>query len=204
MKAGGPRETPRVTDPGAESVPLVGPHGSGHACTSPSGGSAALCAPACHGKGQGRRISPRMGVRVTDSGPKASPSRGFATAEGWACRGAPQGRSCTPREAPREKLRATECSKGETARHERRRGGTRRPVSPTASSPPQGPAAAGAPARLPRAVPRHFVRRRVTGGAEGDGFRRGRGRGRRISARKRLPCRAPRQRRAGRARRARG
>ena len=71
-------------------------------------------------KGDGfRRV---WGVRVTDSGPKASPSRGSATAEGWACRGAPRGRSCTPREAPRGKLRATECSKGEVARHERRQG----------------------------------------------------------------------------------
>ena len=111
MRAGGPRETPRVTDPGAESVPLVGSHGSGHARTSPSGGSAALCAPVCHGKGQGRRISPRMGVRVTDSGPKASPSQGPAVAEGGICHERGRGRrSChrthrgrnrTPREAAR-------------------------------------------------------------------------------------------------------
>lgn len=183
MRADGPREAPRVSDPGAESVPLVGSRGSGHACTSPSGGSAALCAPACHGKGQGRRISPRMGPRATDFGPRASPSRGPAAAEGWACRGAPRGRNRTPREAAR---------------------GTRRPVSPTASSPPQGPAAVGAPARLPRAVPRHFARRQTVESTKGDGFRHGRGRGRRIRGRKRRPCGVPRQRRAGHARRARG
>lgn len=193
MRAGGPREAPRVTDPGAESVPLVGSRGSGHACTSPSGGSAALCAPACHGKGQGRRISPRMGVRVTDSGPKASPLQGPAAAEGGICHERGRGRrSChrthrgrnrTPREAAR---------------------GSRRPVSPTASSPPQGPAAAGAPARLPRAVPRHFARRQAVESTKGDGFRHRRGRGRRIRGRKRRPCGVPRQRRAGRARRARG
>ena len=100
-----------MTDPGAESVPLMGSRGSGHACTSPSGGSTALCAPACHGKGQGRRISPRMGVRVTDSGPKASPLQGPAAAEGGICHERGRGRrSChrthrgrnrTPREAAR-------------------------------------------------------------------------------------------------------
>jgi hypothetical protein len=163
MRADGPRETPRVTDPGAESVPLVGSHGSGHARTSPSGGSAALCAPACHGKGQGRRISPRMGVRVTDSGPKASPSQGPAAAEDWACRGAPRGRSCTPREAPKGKLRATECSKGEVARHERRRG--------------EGAAPVARQHRPPREVPRHFARRQAVESTKGDVFRHGRGRG---------------------------
>ena len=193
MRAGGPRETPRVTDPGAESVPLVGSRGSGHACTSPSAPPAALCAPACHGKGQGRRISPRMGVRVTDSGSKASPLQGPAAAEGGICHERGRGRRSCHR---------THRGRNRTPR-EAARGGTQRPVSPTASSPPQGPAAAGTPARRPRAVTRHFARRRVTGGAEGDAFRRGRGQGRRIRARKCRPCGAPRQRRAGRARRAR-
>lgn len=111
MRAGGPREAPRVTDPGAESVPLVGSRGSGHACMSPSGGSAALCAVAGRGKGQGRRFSPRTGPRVTDSGPKASPLQGPAAAEGGICHERSRGRrSChrthrgrnrTPREAAR-------------------------------------------------------------------------------------------------------
>lgn len=168
MRAGGPREAPRVTDPGAESVPLVGSNGSGHACTSPSGGSAALCAPACHGKGQGRRISPRMGVRVTDSGPKASPSRGSAAAEDWACRGVPRGRSCTPRKAPKGKLRATECSKGEVTRHERRQGRRCRPRCPYGPFPLagfRGTLRGGRPWKAPKAT--DFA----TDGAEGDGFR---------------------------------
>lgn len=180
MRADGPREAPRVTDPRAESVPLAGSRGNGHACTSPSGGSAALCAPACHGKGQGRRISPRMGVRVTDSGPKASPLQGPAAAEGGICHEHGRGRrSChrthrgrnrTPRETAREKVPSP------------------LPLRPLP----------------PREVSWHFARRRVMGGAEGDVFRRGRSRGRRIRGRKRRPCGVPWQRRAGRARRARG
>ena len=201
MRADGPREAPRVTDPRAESVPLAGSRGNGHACTSPSGGSAALCAPACHGRCQGRRISPRMGVRVTDSGPKASPLRGPAAAEDWACRGVPRGRSCTPREAPKGKLRATECSKGEVARHERRQGRRCRPrcpCGPFSLGRFRGTLCAGVSREGPRVT---FF---ATGGAEGDAFRRGRGQGRRIRGRKRRPCGVPRQRRAGRARRARG
>ena len=161
------REAPRVTDPGAESVPLVGSHGSGHARTSPSGGSAALCAPACHGKGQGRRISPRMGVRVTDSGPKASPSQGPAVAEGGICHERGRGRSCTPRKAPKEKLRATECSKGEAARHERRQGRRCRPrcpCGPFSLGRFRGTLRAGVPWEGPRVT---FF---ATDGAEGDGF----------------------------------
>ena len=110
MQAGRGRGQGRRTR-GAENVPLVGSHGSGHACASPSRGSAALCAAACHGRGRGRRISPRMGVRVTDSGPKASPLQGPAAAEGGICHERGRGRrSChrthrgrnrTPREAAR-------------------------------------------------------------------------------------------------------
>lgn len=156
-----------MTDPGAESVPLMGSRGSGHACTSPSGGSTALCAPACHGKGQGRRISPRMGVRVTDSGPKASPLQGPAAAEDWACRGVPRGRSCTPREAPKGKLRATECSKGEVARHERRQGRRCRPrcpCGPFSLGRFRGTLRGGRPWEGPRET---FF---AADGAEGDGF----------------------------------
>ena len=143
-------------------------------------------------KGDGfRRV---WGVRVTDSGPKASPSQGPAAAEGGICHERGRGRRSCHR---------THRGRNRTPR-EAARGGTWRPVSPAASSPPQGPAAAGAPARLPRAVPRHFARRQAVESTKGDVFRRGRGRGRRIRGRKRRPCGVPRQRRAGRARRARG
>lgn len=124
MQAGRGRGQGRRTR-GAENVPLMGSRGSGHACTSPSGGSAALCAPACHGKGQGRRISPRMGGKGDGFGAESVPlarSRGsrrlgmprsasreklHATGGGEgeaACYGMQQGGSCTPRETAREKV----------------------------------------------------------------------------------------------------
>ena len=75
----------------------------------------------------------------------------------------------------------TERTEGETARHERRRGGTRRPVSPAASSPPRkvlrqperlhvslgrfrGTLRGGRPWKAPKAT---FF---AADGAEGDGF----------------------------------
>ena len=202
MRADGPRETPRVTDFAAgggkgdgfrpESVPLVGPHGSGHACTSPSGGSAALCAPACHGRGRGRRFSPRMGVRVTDSGPKASPLQGPAAAEGGICHERGRGRRSCHRTHRGRNRTPRETARGDAA-----------PRFPDGIFSLAGFQGSGTPARRPRAVPRHFARRQTVESTKGDGFRRGKGQGRRIRGRKRRPCGVPRQRRAGRARRAR-
>ena len=111
----------------------------------------------------------REGPRVTDSGPKASPSQGPAAAEGGICHERGRGRRS--------------CHRTHRGRNRTPREAAREKVS---SPLPLRPL-------LPRAVPRHFARRRAMGGAEGDVFRHGRGRGRRISARERPPCGVLRQ-----------
>ena len=202
MSQNAPREKPHATrgGEGGRGAPFPRRHPpparscvSRSACTSPSGGSAALCAAAGRGKHQRRRISPRTGPRATDSGPKASPLRGSAAAEGGICHERGRGRRSCHRTHRGRNRTPREAARGDAA-----------PRFPGGIPPPQGPASAGAPARLPRAVPRHFARRQAVESTKGDVFRRGRSRGRRIRDRKRRPCGVPRQRRAGRARRARG
>lgn len=146
------------------------------------------------GRGQGRRISarkrpPRGVPRQRKTGHVAECLEGEAARHGRRRRG-----SCVLRNAARGKLHATRDGKGEGVV----------PVAPAPPSTSWDLTAAGAPARLPRAVPRHFARRQAVESTKGDGFRHRRGRGRRIRGRKRRPCGVPRQRRAGRARRARG
>ena len=82
---------------------------------------------ACHERCRGRRISPRMGARATDSALKASPLQGPAAAEGGMCRGRRRGRRSPPQNAPRERPSPTKCIKGDTFPHEMYQGRERTP-----------------------------------------------------------------------------
>lgn len=110
------------------------------------------------------------------------------------------GRLGMPRSASREKLHATEGAEGEAACYGMQQG---RSCTPRETAREKVPSPLPLRPLLPRAVPRHFARRQTVESTKGDGFRHRRGRGRRIRGRRRRPCGVPRQRRAGRARRAR-
>ena len=200
MSQNAPREKPHATrdGEGEGAVPVAS------ASPSPSWDLAAASTPARRPRAVPRHFALR---------------RAMGGAEGDVFRrGRGRGRRISARERPpRGVLRqpktghAAECLEGEAARHGRRRRGSyvlrnaaRGKLHATRDGEGEGAAPVARQHRPPRAVPRHFARRQAVESTKGDGFRRVWGQRRRIRGRKRRPCGVPRQRRAGRARRARG
>lgn len=191
MSAGGPRKGARATDPGSRKCP---PRGI-------SRQRARLHVSLGRFRGTLRAGVPWEGPRETDFATEGGKGDGFRPESVPLAGSRGSGHQGMPRSASRETLHATRGGKGEGACHGMQQGGS---CTPRETAREKVPSPLPLRPLRPRAVPRHFARRQAVESTKGDVFRRGRGRGRRIRGRKRRPCGVPRQRRAGRARRARG